>query len=321
MIDAGRDTPSGPTLAAFAGAVVIGGANYIAVKFSNEEMDPVSGATVRFAAAAALLFLICAIWRYPLPRGRAAVGAAIYGLLGFGVSYALLYYAIVGLGAGTTAVIIGATPLATLLLAVLHRQEKFTMRGVLGGVLALLGIAVLSTRSLRADLQPSYLLAALLAVLSIAESSVVIKRFPRTHPMSTNAVAMATGAVFLSITSFLFDQAWKLPTSTRVWGALIYLVVVGSVGLFWLFLYVIERWTASATVYAITLMPVGAVVLGALFADEPITRELLIGGVLVLAAVYVGAISEPNRTATTASPDGDEPGEPLSPHSNAASSR
>lgn len=302
-MQARSEAPSGTTLAAFAGAVLIGGANYIAVKFSNEELEPLFGAALRFALAGILLFAICGIWRYPLPRGRALVGAAIYGLLGFGVSYALLYYAIVGLGAGPTAVIIGAAPLATLLLAVLHRQETLSVRGVIGGVLALVGIGILSLGSLRADLEASYVIAALIAVMSIAESSVVIKGFPKVHPMSTNAVAMSVGAVLLVIASLIFNQTWALPSSARVWGAVVYLVVVGSVALFWLFLYVIERWTASATVYAITLMPVGAVILGALFADEPITVELVIGGALVLGAVYVGALPRQSREPLPAVPD------------------
>ena len=291
--------PPAPILAAFTGAVLIGSANYIAVKFSNDELDPLSGAALRFTAAATLLLAICAIGRYPMPRGRAAVGAGIYGLLGFGLSYALLYYAIVGLGAGPTAVMVGAAPLATLLLAVLHGQETLTVSGVAGGVLALVGIAILSLGSLRADLQLSYVVAAFVAVLAIAESSVVVKSFPSTHPMSMNAVGMTVGALFLVISVVLFDQEWALPDSGRTWAAIAYLVVIGSVGLFGLFLYVIQRWTASASAYAITLMPIGAVILGALFADEPVTVELVTGGAVVLLAVYVGALGSTKETLVT----------------------
>jgi O-acetylserine/cysteine efflux transporter len=78
--------------------------------------------------------------------------------------------------------------------------------------------------------------------------------------------------------------------------------VVGSVGLFILFLFVIARWTASATVYALTLMPVVAVTLGALLADEQVTIGLLAGGVLVLVAVYVGAISHGRAKPATPQP-------------------
>lgn len=301
-MDPHSDGPSGATLAAFGGAVVIGGANFLAVKFSNEELDPLSGAALRFIAASALLFLISAIWRYELPRGRAAVGAAIYGLLGFGVSYAFLYYAIVGLGAGPTSVIIAAVPLATLILAVIHRQEVLTARGVIGGVLAVIGIGLLSYRSLGTDLEPSYLAAALLGAVAIAESGVVIKGFPRAHPMSTNALAMGVGALFLIIATFAFDQSWALPSEGRTWAALAWLVAVGSVALFWLFLYIISRWTASATSYITTLFPVVAVTLGALFADEEITIELVFGGALVLIAVYVGAVSGAAQDASSPQP-------------------
>jgi len=122
---------------------VIGGANFVAVKFSNEELEPLFGAALRFGAATLLFFAIMRIRRLPMPYGKAALGAVIYGLLGFGLAYGLLYFALVELTAGTTSVIMASVPLITLLLAVLHRQERLSMRGVAGGLLAIAGIAVL----------------------------------------------------------------------------------------------------------------------------------------------------------------------------------
>jgi drug/metabolite transporter (DMT)-like permease len=115
--------------------------------------------------------------------------------------------------------------------------------------------------------------------------------------MATNAFGMSVGALFLVIASLVFGQEWKLPGETKTWASLLWLVIVGSVALFWLFLYVIERWTASASVYMLTLMPVVAVTLGALIADEELTIEVVLGGVLVLSAVYVGAIGQPRAPA------------------------
>jgi drug/metabolite transporter (DMT)-like permease len=281
------------TLPAFGGGVLIGGANFIAVKFSNQELDPLFGAALRFTAAAVLLLLISRVFGYAMPRGRAALGAALYGLLGFGVSYALMYYAVQGLGAGPTSVIAAAVPLATLVLAVLHRQETLHARGVVGGVMALAGISILSLRSLETDLKASYVIAAVLAVLAIAESSVLVKGFPKAHPMSTNAFGMTVGALFLILASLLFGQEWTVPREPKTWASLAWLVLAGSVALFWLFLFVIKRWTASASVYMLSLMPVVAVTLGALIADEKLTLEVVLGGALVLSAVYVGAISAP----------------------------
>jgi drug/metabolite transporter (DMT)-like permease len=195
-----------------------------------------------------------------------------------------------------------ATPLITLALAVLHRQERFTPRGVAGGLLAVAGIAVISVESLGGDLRPSYLVAALLGVVAVAESSVLVKGFPRAHPITTNAVGMVAGASSLLVTSLALGESWELPRTAATWGVLAWLVVPGSIGLFALFVFVIKRWTASATVYALTLMPVVAITLGALVKDEPVTAELLAGGGLVMAAVYVGALSG-RGSASTAPPE------------------
>jgi drug/metabolite transporter (DMT)-like permease len=91
--------------------------------------------------------------------------------------------------------------------------------------------------------------------------------------------------------SSLSGESWIVPQTARTWVVLAWLTVVGSVGLFGLFVFVISRWTASASVYAITLMPVVAVSLGALIADETITPEVIAGGALVVFGVYVGALS------------------------------
>jgi drug/metabolite transporter (DMT)-like permease len=282
--------PDRATLIAFVSAVLIGGGNFVAVKFSNEELPPFFGATLRFSAAMVLFFVLVYVRRLPLPRGRALLGAALYGLLGFGIAYAFLYYALVGLSAGTSSVILASTPLATLVLAVLHGQERFTIRGLMGGVLAIVGIGILSADTLGGDVRPIYFISALLGSLAVAESSVVVKGFPSTHPITTNAIAMVVGSAFLACASLFFGEQWALPQTTQTWLVLAYLAVPGTVALFILFLVVIIRWTASATVYALTLMPVVAVTLGVLFMDEKVTIQFVVGAALVLTAVYVGAL-------------------------------
>jgi drug/metabolite transporter (DMT)-like permease len=288
------------TYLAFANAVLIGGANFVAVTFSNMELPPLFGAALRFALAAFLFFLIMRISGVSMARGRAAMGAAVYGLLGFGAAYACLYYALVGLAAGTVAVVMAAVPLFTLILAVLLGQERLSARGIIGGSLAIAGIAVLSLGALGGELSHSYLLAAVLGAVAAAASTVAAKAVPDVHPLNMNAIGMASGALLLVAGSLLFDERWALPRETQTWLALGWLVLLGSVGLFQLFLYVIRRWTASATVYALTGMPLVAVALGVLMLGQPVTPAVLVGGFLVIVAVYVGAVSGTRQRARTA---------------------
>lgn len=279
------------TYAAFVVSIIIGGANFIAVSMSNQELPPLFGATLRFALASLLFLLIARFMGLPRATGRSAAGAAVYGILGFGAAYALLYYALVGLPAGTAAVILAAVPLVTLLIAALLGQERLSVRGVVGGALAIGGIVILSLDSFSGGLSSSYLIAAILATAVVAASSVVAKALPDVHPVNMNAIGMGTGTLLLAVSSFAFGESWFLPRETQTIASISWLVIFGSVALFQLFLYVIKRWTASATVYAVAGMPVVAVALGAIMLDQPITVEVLIGGAMVLAAVYVGAIS------------------------------
>ncbi|MDQ3734547.1 MAG: EamA family transporter, partial [Actinomycetota bacterium] len=269
----GRDGPDRLTLAAFGGAVLIGGSNFVAVKFSNAELAPMYGAAVRFTAAALIFLLLGWALSLPLPRGRALLGSAVYGALNFGVAYGLIYFALLEISIGMSAVIMATVPLFTLILAVLHGQERFTGRGIVGGFLAVAGIGVLSLNSLEADVPLLYVLAAVLGAVAVAESTVVVKGFPRAHPVTTNGVGMVAGALLLWIASVVAAESWIVPEQARTWASLGWLVIAGSVALFYLALFVIGRWTASASAYILTLMPVVAVALGALLADEPITLE------------------------------------------------
>ena len=57
-----------------------------------------------------------------------------------------------------------------------------------------------------------------------------------------------------------------------------------------LYLYVLRRWVASRAAYSFVLIPIVTVVLSAWLDDEPLGLGLLLGGALVLAGVYVGAL-------------------------------
>jgi drug/metabolite transporter (DMT)-like permease len=177
------------------------------------------------------------------------------------------------------------------LIAVLFRQEHLTARGVIGSILVIVGIAILSVGTLDGDISTVYLIAAILSAVAAAASSVVARGLRHVHPINMNAIGMAAGTLLLTLVSLLAGETWALPGETQTWLAVGWLVLLGSVSLFQLFLYLIRRLTASATVYALAGMPVIAVVLGAIMLDQPITVEVVMGGALVLTAVYVGAIS------------------------------
>ena len=287
-----RARPDPATLTAFAVMTIIAGSNFVAVRFSNQELPPFWGATMRFAIACALFFGLMLWRRAAVPRGRALVGVAIYGVLGFGASYALLYWALRSVPAGLASVLVALVPLLTFFLAIAHGLETFRMRGLVGALIAVAGIAVVFAEQLGGTAELAALLACIAGAVCAAESGVVAKLFPRVDPAATNAVGMLAGVAMLVPLSLIAGEAWPAPQRMDTILAVLYLVTIGSVGLFALYLYVLRRWTATATSYLLVLAPLVTVAVASVLAGERITPQFALGGLLVGAGVYIGALSQ-----------------------------
>ena len=299
-----RERPDPVTLAAYAVMVVIAGSNFVAVRFSNQELQPFWGATLRFLVACALFFGVMR-WRgAALPRGRALAGVAIYGALGFGASYALLYWALRSVPAGLASVLVALVPLLTFFLAIAHGLERFRLRGLVGALIAVAGIAVVFAERLGGTVELAALLACIAGAVCIAESGVVAKLFPRVDPAATNAVGMVAGLAILAPLSVVAAETWTLPQRVDTILAVLYLMTIGSVGLFALFLYVLRRWTATATSYLLVVSPLVTVAVASVLEGERFSAQFALGALLVGIGVYVGALSAP---ATRGSPTAAHP--------------
>jgi drug/metabolite transporter (DMT)-like permease len=279
------------TLAAFSVAVLLGGANFVAVRLSNQELAPFWGAGLRFGLAAVLFVMIAFFLRLRWPRGRLLALTAVYGALAFAIPYALLYWALTQATAGSATVVMAGVPLVTLLLAVTQRLERFTMRALAGSVLALGGIAWMVLGSQGVSAPAGAVLAMLGATLAVGQSIILGKQLSANHPAMTNAVAMTIAALLLMMLSASVDEAWVLPSQPGVAAALAYLVTLGSVGLFILVLLVVRTWTSSASSYMFVLFPVVTMGLAAWLIDEPVTLPAVLGAALVMTGVWFGALS------------------------------
>jgi drug/metabolite transporter (DMT)-like permease len=284
-----RGTDEKALLAFIVGTVLAGG-NAVGVRVSNRELDPLWGAALRFALAAALLGGVVAALRLDLPRGRALLGVVLYGALTFGGAFSLAYYAFVEVHAGLGQTLLALVPLATLLLAAAQRQERLRLEAVAGSLLAAAGIGVVSGLGTDDGAPALSLLALLGAVLCFAQGTVLARRYPSVDPVTTNAVGMAVGAAVLLALTLLFRQTIALPELGGTWVAIAYTVILGSGPVFVLYVVVARLWSASRAAYSFVLIPLVTVVLSAWIDDEPLDAALLLGGPLVLAGVYVGAL-------------------------------
>ncbi len=293
----------GIAIAAFVGAAALAGGNAVGIRFSNRELPPLWGASLRFLLAAVLLTAAMAVWRLRPPRGRALLGAVLFGALTVGISFAFLYYALVHLQAGFVQTLLALVPLATLLLAIVEGQERFRLLALVGTVLAFAGIAVMTNAPLQASVPVAAMLATFVSVLCAAQGGVLVRAFPPVHPVTMNAVAMASGGVLLLIGALLVGERLAVPQRAETWAALGFLIVVDSILVSVLYLVILRYWDASRASYLFVVIPFATTALSAWLDAEPVTLDLILGGSLVLAGVYVGALRQGRATALQAGTD------------------
>jgi drug/metabolite transporter (DMT)-like permease len=280
---------------AFAVSTLLAGANAVAVRFTVAELSPFWGAGMRFTGAGVIFVLMALLRRRPMPTRSEMKASALYGVIGFGTAYALLYWGLQTVQAGMAQVILALTPLLTLLFAVLHRLERFRWRGLIGALIAVGGIGIAFYDGDSAPLSLLPVLAVVAGAACFAESSIVLKRLQTPDPVVANAIGMTTGAIMLLTLSVLNGETWALPRLASTWLSVIYLVIVGSVVVFYMIVFVLGHWSASASSYQLVLMPFVTISLGAWLLGEKIGSGLLVGGTLVLIGVWVGAFSGSQR--------------------------
>lgn len=228
--------------------------------------------------------------KLPLPRGPALLGAITFGSLTVGVGFLLIAWGLVVTPASLYQILMAMVPLLTLFLSAVHGVESITRRGDFGSLLAAAGIAVTVGGVPAANLSAPHIGAILVAALLIAEGGVLIKKLPPNPPIMTNAVALTVGAVILGAASLLTGERWTFPTQPDTWAAYVYLVLFVTILTFLLYMFVLGNWTASGTSYGFVIVPLVTIVIASSIAGETITPNFLMGAVLVLAGVFVGAL-------------------------------
>jgi drug/metabolite transporter (DMT)-like permease len=286
------------TLAAFGVLVVLIGANPLAVRFTNREIPPLWGAGTRLAIAAVVFLSYMLIRRVPLPRGRDLRGALLFGLVQFGLGFGLGYWALVKVPASVAGVLLAGVPLFTLAFAVLSRVELPTVRGLVGALISIGGIAVILGGGSATSVPWEYLAAMGGFVACLAGGLVIAKALPGVHPAAMNAIGTSVGAVVLIPLAIVLGESTPLPKADLAWAVQLYVALVGSVGVFALILFVVRRWTATGSSYQTVLSPPVTIMLAAWLLGEPLSPRLAVGALVVLLGVYVGALSHPRAPSS-----------------------
>jgi drug/metabolite transporter (DMT)-like permease len=273
--------------AAFAGCCLIWGSTFLAIRIGNEAVPPVWAATLRLILAAPLLTGLVLATRQRFPRGPALRGALLFGIFNFGFNLSLLYWGERVVPSGIAAVLYATVPLSTALLAAAMGVERLVPRKVGAAALAIVGVAIIFAGELRLDVPLAGLISVFLAATCGAISSVFLKQAPQPSAIAANAVGAAVGSVVCAVVSLALGEDHALPTTSAGWWPIVYLTIAGSLGAYVLYTWLVQHWPVTNASMVGVVVPVIAVVLGAIIEGEQRSPESYVGAAVVLIAVVV----------------------------------
>jgi drug/metabolite transporter (DMT)-like permease len=271
----------------FIGCCLIWGSTFLAIRIGNEAVPPVWAATIRLTLAAPLLAGLVLATGQHFPRGAALRGAVLFGIFNFGANLSLLYWGERVVPSGIAAVLYATVPLSTALIAAAMGVERLVPRKLVAALVAIVGVAIIFAGELKLDVPIEGLAAVFLAATAASLSSVFLKRTPQPSAIAANAVGAVAGAIVCATVSFVIGEDHALPTTVAAWWPIVYLTVAGSLGAYVLYTWLVQHWPVTNASMVGVVVPVIAVILGAVAKQEQRSPESYVGAVVVLLAVLI----------------------------------
>ena len=271
------------TAAALATVYVVWGSTYLGIAIAIRSWPPLTMCGVRYLLAGGLLY-VWARARGAAPPTAAQWRAALWVGLGLlllgngGVAWAEEY-----VHSGVVALVVAVVPLW---LALLDRKP-LSLAAALGLALGFGGVAVLVGPG--AGFQWQAIVVAFTS-LGWAAGSIYARSAPTPDsPVLGIGMQMLAGGVLLSAAGGVRGEFphVSVPSAASL-GALAYLVVVGSIVTFSVYIWLLRNARTSLVGTYAFVNPVVAVLLGALFNGEPLhVRTLVAGAVIVLGVALI----------------------------------
>jgi drug/metabolite transporter (DMT)-like permease len=283
--------PRARILLAFASIYLVWGSTYLFMRFAVETLPPVALAGVRYFAAGAILLAI-ASWR-GIPESRRVPwrGHAIVGTL-LTAGNGSVALAVQRIPSGVAALLVALTPCMMVMLEWWWRRGSRPTIGVVSGlILGVAGMLVLvGPRSLGGDpVDPVGAGIVLFGSAAWAVGSVYSRTLPRFESaLRTSAIQMLAGGAVVSLIAWVSGDFGRFDPSLASLKSIFsfaYLVLVGSLVGYSSYMYLLGVTSAArASTYAF-VNPVVAVLLGAAFANEPLSPRVLGAGAIIVVAV------------------------------------
>lgn len=267
------------------------GSSFLFMEVSVDTVHPLWIVLTRTATGGLALLAILTLRGRRLPRDLRLWGhLALLGAFNNAVPWTGVAWAQQFIPSGLAALLMSLVPISTLLISFGVGLERFTVIRFAGLMTALAGVAII----VGDDIDDTGRLVAILVVvgatvmyaISAVYAKLVIAGRERPMELATGQILMAA-ALTAPVAIFVAPLPVRADVTVGIIGALVTLGVIGT-GLAYLTFYtLIERVGATNSSLVTYLIPVVAIVLGAVVLGERLGLAALAGGAFVVAGIWL----------------------------------
>jgi drug/metabolite transporter (DMT)-like permease len=277
-------------LGAYAATWIIWGSTYLAIRTAVAVVPPFLLAGVRSVTAGAILVGWGLLQGGERPRRGQVVAAVLTGAMFFLVGHGGLFWAEQRVASGPAALMIATEHFWVLLAGSLLGIVAATRRAWAGVAVGLGGVALLVGGGTGAvDPAGAAVLLVSAAAWGLGTLYFTGARKPKSQPFAAG-VPLLGGGVLLLIASAVAEETARFhvaEVTPLAAGALLYLILFGSVVAFTAYSWLVEREGPGRALSFTYVNPLVAVLLGAAFAREPLTPRIVLAALAIIASVVL----------------------------------
>lgn len=267
------------------------GTTWLGIKIAVESVPPLTAAGLRFLIAFPLFLTFALLRKEPLLFPRQSRWFFVFVTLSyFSLPYYLLNYGEMHVSSGLTALLFSCMPVFILLFSALFLRERIYPSQMLGIAIGFGSLfMIIRSQSLHLD-QAEWLgvLAILCAAVMHALCYVVTKKHGSAISVITyNTLPIGIAGAMLFIVGLSVEAPVFAQVTARSWGALFYLGLVASVGGFIVYFLLLKRLSPIILSFVFIIFPVFAVIIGAWYEGQALSRELMIYSAILLSGFAI----------------------------------
>lgn len=268
------------------------GASFLFMRLGVHEFGPLVLAAVRVGLASVLLIPLLAA------RGQLGMlrehwkGLLLVGALNSAIPFVLFSFAALSITAGLSSIVNATTPLWTAVVAFVWLRQGLTGWRMLGLVIGFAGVAFLAWDKASfkpgADHAGNAGLWAMLACLGATLCYGLAANATKRYLTGASPLAVATGSQFAAALLLAVPAASLWPAQmpgALAWSSALGLAVLCTAVAYILYFRLMSRVGPTNAVSVTFLIPLFAILWGALFLQEAVTAQMVAGGAIVLVGI------------------------------------